>query len=54
VKTYKDLYPQVYDFANLYWAYRRARVGQHHRVGGKPMLILDEAGCQASRDSAGA
>jgi RNA-directed DNA polymerase len=32
MKTYKKLYPQVYDFANLYWAYRRARLGKRDRV----------------------
>jgi RNA-directed DNA polymerase len=28
MKTYKNLYPQVYDFANLYVAYRQARKGK--------------------------
>lgn len=28
MKTYKHLYPQVYDFENLYWAYRDARRGK--------------------------
>ncbi len=27
MKTYKNLYPQITDFANLYLAYRRARLG---------------------------
>jgi hypothetical protein len=27
VKTYKHLYPKIYDFANLYRAHRRARRG---------------------------
>lgn len=32
MKTYKNLYPQVYDFENLYWAYRAARKGKRDRV----------------------
>ena len=32
MKTYKNLYPQVYDFANLYLAYRQARLGKRDRV----------------------
>jgi len=31
VKTYKNLYPRIYDFENLYWAYRRARQGKRSR-----------------------
>jgi hypothetical protein len=27
VKTYKHLYPKIYDFANLYRAHRQARRG---------------------------
>jgi len=32
MKTYKNLYPQIYDFATLYTAYRRARCGKRDRV----------------------
>ena len=32
MKTYKNLYSQVYDFANLYVAYRRARRGKRDRA----------------------
>jgi retron-type reverse transcriptase len=28
MKTYRQLYPQVWDFENLYWAYRAARRGK--------------------------
>jgi hypothetical protein len=28
VKTNRNLYPQVYDFENLYLAYRKARRGK--------------------------
>ena len=32
MKTYKNLYPRICDFANLYTAYRRARLGKRDRV----------------------
>ena len=32
MKTYKNLYAQVCDFDNLYWAYRRARLGKRGRA----------------------
>jgi hypothetical protein len=32
MKTYKNLYPQITDFANLCLAYRRARRGKRGRV----------------------
>jgi hypothetical protein len=32
VKTYRNLYPQVWDFENLYLAYRKARRGKRGRV----------------------
>ena len=32
MKTYKNLYPQIYAFSNLYWAYRAARKGKRDRV----------------------
>lgn len=32
MKTYKNLYPQIYDFANLYTAWRRARCGKRDRA----------------------
>lgn len=32
MKSYKNLYPQVYDFANLYQAFRAARRGKRDRV----------------------
>jgi len=31
MKTYRNLYPQVYDFENLYQAYRAARLGKRGR-----------------------
>ena len=31
MKTYKNLYPQIYDFENLYLAYRKARRGKRQR-----------------------
>ncbi len=31
MKIYKHLYPQVYDFGNLYWAYRAARCSKRDR-----------------------
>lgn len=31
MKTYRNLYPQIYDFANLYAAYRAARRGKRDR-----------------------
>ena len=32
MKTYKDLYPQIYSFSNLYLAFRAARRGKRDRV----------------------
>jgi len=32
MKTYKNLYPQIYSFENLYTAYRKARRGKRSRV----------------------
>ncbi len=32
MKTYKNLYPQIHTFSNLYWAYRAARRGKRQRV----------------------
>jgi len=32
VKTYKNLYPKIVTFANLYWAWRAARVGKRDRA----------------------
>jgi len=32
LKTYRNLYPQVHDFENLYWAYRKARKGKQGRA----------------------
>lgn len=32
MKTYKNLYRQIYDFANLYAAWRRARCGKRDRA----------------------
>ncbi len=32
MKTYKNLYPQIYSFSNLYAAYRRARLGKRERA----------------------
>ncbi len=37
MKTYKHLYPQVYDFENLYLAYRKARKGKRGR--GQPAMF---------------
>jgi len=34
MKTYRNLYPQVWDFENLYLAYRKARKGKRSRPGG--------------------
>ena len=31
MKTYKRLYPRIYDFENLYWAFRKARKGKRSR-----------------------
>lgn len=31
-KTYNNLFPQIYDFENLYQAYRRARAGKRNRL----------------------
>jgi hypothetical protein len=28
MKTYRHLYPRVHDWDNLYWAYRKARLGK--------------------------
>jgi RNA-directed DNA polymerase len=33
MKTYRNLYPQVWDFENLYLAYRKARKGKRSRPG---------------------
>ena len=33
MKTYKNLYPQVYDFENLYLAWRKARKGKRGHEG---------------------
>jgi len=33
LKTYKHLYPQVYDFENLYLAWRKARKGKRGHEG---------------------
>lgn len=32
MKTYKNLYPQIYTFENLYTAFREARAGKRSRV----------------------
>ena len=32
MKTYKNLYPQICAFDNLYWAYRAARRGKRDRA----------------------
>jgi RNA-directed DNA polymerase len=32
MKTYKNLYPQIYNFSNLYQAFRAARKGKRDRV----------------------
>jgi hypothetical protein len=32
MKTYKNLYPAIADFANLYHAYRAARIGKRDRA----------------------
>ena len=32
MKTYKNLYPQIYTFENLHTAYRQARQGKRSRV----------------------
>jgi len=32
MKTYKNLYPQICAFDNLYWAYRDARKGKRDRA----------------------
>ena len=32
MKTYKNLYPQIYSFENLHTAYRKARRGKRSRV----------------------
>jgi len=32
MKTYKNLYPQVYSFMNLYQAYRKARKGKRYKA----------------------
>jgi RNA-directed DNA polymerase len=32
LKTYKNLYPQIYCFANLYQAFRAARKGKRNKV----------------------
>ena len=32
MKTYKNLYPQIYSFSNLYTAYREARKGKRNRA----------------------
>jgi RNA-directed DNA polymerase len=32
MKTYKNLYPQITDFANLHLAYRQARLGKRDRA----------------------
>jgi RNA-directed DNA polymerase len=32
VKTYKNLYPEICEFSNLYWAFRAARRGKRDRV----------------------
>jgi RNA-directed DNA polymerase len=31
MKTYKQLYPRIYEFENLYWAFRKARRGKRGR-----------------------
>lgn len=32
MKSYKNLYPQIYPFSNLYTAYQAARGGKRHRA----------------------
>ncbi|MCB8918046.1 MAG: hypothetical protein H6666_08975 [Ardenticatenaceae bacterium] len=32
MKTYKNLYPHIHTFANLYWAFRAARCGKRDRA----------------------
>lgn len=30
MKTYKNLYPEIYSFYNLYWAWKKARRGKRY------------------------
>lgn len=32
MKTYRNLYPKIWDFENIYWAYRKARKGKRGKV----------------------
>lgn len=32
MRTYKNLYPQIHSFANLYLSFRTARKAKRHRV----------------------
>ena len=32
MKTYKNLYPHIHTFANLYWPFRAARRGKRSRA----------------------
>ncbi len=42
MKTYRNLYPQVCDFSNLYWAYRAARRGKRKRPEAASFEMVQE------------
>ena len=47
MKTYRDLYPQIISFENLYHAFRKARNGKHDRAE----VAAFELGSVARKDS---
>ena len=59
MKTYRNLYPQVWDFENLYLAYRKARKGKRGRPGAAAfervqddeLLALQDQPSQTSKPS---
>jgi RNA-directed DNA polymerase len=50
VKTYRNLYPQVYDFENLYLAYRKARRGKRSKPGAAAFERIQEDELLALQD----
>ncbi len=48
MKTYKNLYPRIYDFENLYLAYRKARRGKRKRPDVAASPALHQTQCGAS------
>ncbi|HNB51089.1 MAG TPA: hypothetical protein PK530_04070 [Anaerolineales bacterium] len=50
MKTYRNLYPQVHTFENLYLAYRKARKGKRSKAPAAAFERVQEQGLFALQD----